>query len=359
MTAAEETPLPPRAYNKKRLYPTTRNKPNMKHIIATIPGDGIGPEVMNATTDILQALADKTGLKLKFTQLPAGDAYKEKTGVALPQETVDAVKAADACLFAAVGNTAKEVILPLRQTLNLYANMRPAKTYQGVDALKQNVDIMIVRENTECLYKMVGYRERDWGINMRIITREASDRIAHHAFHYAEKNHRTKVTAVHKANVLDYTDNVFLEATRAAAEEHPSIRYEEHIVDACAMKLVLAPETYQVIVTTNMFGDILSDLAAGLVGGLGLAPSANIGTDKAIFEPVHGSAPDIAGKGVANPLATTLSAAMMLEWLREEEAAQRLEDAVTTVLRERKVRTPDLGGNNTTREVAEAVKNRL
>ena len=331
----------------------------MRHTIATIPGDGIGPEVMNATTEILRVLAAKTRMELKFIPLEAGDQHKKKTGTALPEETLNAVKEADACLFAAVGETAKEVILPLRQTLNLYANMRPVKTYPGVDALKQNVDIMIVRENTECLYKMVGYRERDWGINMRIITREASERIAHHAFRYAEKNHRTKVTAVHKANVLDYTDNVFLEATRAAAEDHPTIHYDEQIVDACAMKLVLAPETYQVIVTTNMFGDILSDLAAGLVGGLGLAPSANIGTDKAIFEPVHGSAPDIARKGIANPLATTLSAAMMLEWLGEEKAARKLEDAVTAVLLERKVRTPDLGGTSTTWEVAEAVKSRL
>jgi isopropylmalate/isohomocitrate dehydrogenase-like protein len=323
--------------------------------IATIPGDGIGTEVMAATVKVLEALSEKTGLRFEFSTLWAGDEYKARTGVALPPETVEAVKAADACLFAAVGNTAKEVILPLRQSLGLYANLRPAKAYPGVAALKPKVDIMIVRENTECLYKMVGYRGPGFGVNLRIITSQASERIARYAFEYAMKNGRKKVTAVHKANVLDYTDDVFLEAVRAVAEEYPGVEYDEQIVDACAMKLVLAPEQFDVIVTTNMFGDILSDEAAGLVGGLGLAPSGNVGDEMAIFEPVHGSAPDIAGKGVANPVATILSAAMMLEWLGEAEAAEMLEAAVLKVLKEGLVRTPDLGGKNGTMEVAEAV----
>jgi isocitrate/isopropylmalate dehydrogenase len=243
--------------------------------------------------------------------------------------------------------------------MGLYANLRPAKAYPGVPALKPKVDIMIVRENTECLYKMIGYRGPGFGVNLRVITSQASERIARYAFEYAVRNGRKKVTAIHKANVLDYTDDVFLEATRAVAEEYSGIRYDEQIVDACAMKLVLAPEQFDVIVTTNMFGDILSDEAAGLVGGLGLAPSGNIGDDMAIFEPVHGSAPDIAGKGVANPMATILSAAMMLKWLGEAEAAETLEAAVLKVLKEGKVRTPDLGGKNRTMEVAEAIKNRL
>lgn len=331
----------------------------MKYSIATIPGDGIGTEVMAAAVKVLEALAEKTGLEFEFRLLYAGDEHKERTGIALPPETIEGVKASDACLFAAVGNTAKEVIIPLRQRLNLYANLRPAKAYPGVPAVNPDVDIMIVRENTEGIYKMIGDRGRDYGFNVRVITREASERIVRYAFEYARRNGKSKVSAVHKANVLDYTDDVFLEAARDVAKDYPGIAYEEVIVDACAMKLVLSPQQFQVIVTTNMFGDILSDEAAGLVGGLGMAPSGNVGDDLCIFEPVHGSAPDIAGKGIANPVATILSAAMMLEWLGEKEAADRLEAAVLKVLEEGEVRTPDLGGANTTDDVADAVIERL
>jgi len=331
----------------------------MKYSIATIPGDGIGTEVMAAAVKVLEALAEKTGLEFEFRLLYAGDEHKERTGVALPPETIEGVKASDACLFAAVGNTAKEVIIPLRQRLNLYANLRPAKAYPGVPAVNPDVDIMIVRENTEGIYKMIGDRGRDYGFNVRVITREASERIVRYAFEYARRNGKSKVSAVHKANVLDYTDDVFLEAARDVAKDYPGIAYEEVIVDACAMKLVLSPQQFQVIVTTNMFGDILSDEAAGLVGGLGMAPSGNVGDELCIFEPVHGSAPDIAGKGIANPVATILSAAMMLEWLGEKEAADRLEAAVLKVLEEGEVRTPDLGGVNTTDDVADAVTERL
>jgi len=331
----------------------------MKYSIATIPGDGIGTEVMAAAVKVLEALAEKTGLEFEFRLLYAGDEHKERTGVALPPETVEGVKVSDACLFAAVGDTAKEVIIPLRQRLNLYANLRPAKAYPGVPAINPDVDIMIVRENTEGIYKMIGDRGRDYGFNVRVITREASERIVRYAFEYARRNGKSKVSAVHKANVLDYTDDVFLEAARDVAKDYPGIAYEEVIVDACAMKLVLSPQQFQVIVTTNMFGDILSDEAAGLVGGLGMAPSGNVGDELCIFEPVHGSAPDIAGKGIANPVATILSAAMMLEWLGEKEAADRLEAAVLKVLEEGEVRTPDLGGANTTDDVADAVIERL
>lgn len=331
----------------------------MKYSIVTIPGDGIGTEVMAAAVKVLEALAEKTGLEFEFSLLYAGDEHKERTGVALPPETVEGVKASDACLFAAVGDTAKEVIIPLRQRLNLYANLRPAKAYPGVPAVNPDVDIMIVRENTEGIYKMIGDRGRDYGFNVRVITREASERIVRYAFEYARRNGKSKVSAVHKANVLDYTDDVFLEAARDVAKDYPGIAYEEVIVDACAMKLVLSPQQFQVIVTTNMFGDILSDEAAGLVGGLGMAPSGNVGDELCIFEPVHGSAPDIAGKGIANPVATILSAVMMLEWLGEKEAADRVEAAVLKVLEEGEVRTPDLGGANTTDDVADAVIERL
>ena len=327
--------------------------------IAKIPGDGIGPDVMAAAVKVLEALENTRDISFEFNELIVGDDLKARTGVALPPGTIEEIKRADAGLFAAVGDTAKEVILPMRQQLDLYVNLRPAKVYPNVPHLKEDVDIVMVRENTEGIYKMIGDRGRDYGFNVRVITREASERIVRYAFEYARRNGKSKVSAVHKANVLDYTDDVFLEAARDVAKDYPGIAYEEVIVDACAMKLVLSPQQFQVIVTTNMFGDILSDEAAGLVGGLGMAPSGNVGDELCIFEPVHGSAPDIAGKGIANPVATILSAAMMLEWLGEKEAADRLEAAVLKVLEEGEVRTPDLGGANTTDDVADAVIERL
>ena len=217
----------------------------------------------------------------------------------------------------------------------------------------------MVRENTEGLYKMVGHRGPDWGVNLRIITRQASERIARFAFDYAVKNGRSKVTSVHKNNVLDLTCGVFLEACRSVAESYPSIEYQEMIVDACAMKLLLIPEQFDVLVTTNMFGDILSDEAAAIVGGLGMAPSGNIGENNGIFEPVHGSAPDIAGKGIANPIAMILSASMMLEWLGEIELGKSIKAAVIEVLEQAKTLTPDLGGKATTKQVAAAIEEKI
>ena len=331
-----------------------------KYKIATIPGDGIGPEVMSTAVSILEILAERRGnIAFEFTELAVGDELKARTGIAMPQETVEAVRESDAALFAAVGETAKEVILPLRQELELYANVRPTKVYPNVPSLREEVDIIIVRENTEGLYKMVGYRGPDWGVNLRIITKQASERIARFAFEYAVKNGRSRVTSVHKNNVLDLTCGVYLEACRGVAESYPSIEYQEMIVDACAMKLLLSPEQFDVLVTTNMFGDILSDEAAAIVGGLGMAPSANIGENNGIFEPIHGSAPDIAGKGIANPIAMILSASMMLEWLGEAEIAQSIESAVIDVLKDAKTLTPDLGGNATTDQVAAAIEKKV
>jgi 3-isopropylmalate dehydrogenase len=331
-----------------------------KYKIATIPGDGIGPEVMTTAISILEMLAEsREDIAFEFTELTVGDELKARTGIAMPQGTVEAVRESDAALFAAVGETAKEVILPLRQELELYANVRPTKVYPNVPSLKEDVDIVMVRENTEGLYKMVGYRGPDWGVNLRIITKQASERIARFAFEYAVKNDRSKVTSVHKNNVLELTCGVYLEACRSVAESYPSIEYQEMIVDACAMKLLLSPEQFDVLVTTNMFGDILSDEAAAIVGGLGMAPSANIGENNGIFEPVHGSAPDIAGKGVANPIAMILSASMMMEWLGETIIAQSIESAVIEMLKEAKTLTPDLGGNATTDQVAAAIEKKI
>ena len=331
-----------------------------KYRIATIPGDGIGPEVMSAAVSVLEALADARGdLNLDIVELQAGDAVKARTGVALPSETFESVKNSDACLFAAVGETSREVILPLRQRLDLYANVRPAKAYPNVPSLKEGVDLVIVRENTEGLYKMLGDRGPDYGFDIRVITRAASERIARFAFDLARREARGKVTCVHKANVLDKTCGIFREACRGVSRSYPGIEYEEQIVDACAMRLILAPEEFDVLVTTNMFGDILSDEAAGLVGGLGMAPSGNIGEKNAIFEPVHGTAPDIAGKGIANPMATMLSAGMMLDWLGEQECSRIVDEAVIEVLKEGKTLTPDLGGSANTNQVAKAVVEKL
>ncbi len=326
-----------------------------KYRIAKIPGDGIGPEVMAAAIAVLEALEEKSDISFDFVELPVGDELKAKTGVALPPGTVEEVGRSDAALFAAVGETAKEVILPLRQRLDLYVNLRPAKVYPHVPSVKEDIDIVIVRENTEGMYKMVGDRGEDWGFNVRVITRRASERIARFAFEYATGNGREKVTCVHKANVLDKTCSIFREACSRVAESYPGIEFDEVIVDACAMRLITRPEAFDVIVTTNMFGDILSDEAAGLVGGLGMAPSGNIGDNNAIFEPIHGTAPRMAGLRIANPMATILSASMMLDWLGEREAAKNIEEAVIRVLTEGKVLTPDIGGSAKTNDVARAV----
>jgi 3-isopropylmalate dehydrogenase len=331
-----------------------------KYRIATIPGDGIGPEVMAAAVSVLEGLEEvRKDLSFEFVELQAGDGLKERTGVALPPETLEEVRRSDSGLFAAVGETAKEVILPLRQKLDLYVNLRPTKVYPHVPHLKDDVDITIVRENTEGLYKMVGDRGDDWGFNVRVITRKASERIARFAFELAVRDGRKKVTCVHKANVLDKTCTIFQEACRHVAESYPDIEYDEVIVDACAMRLVMRPEVFDVIVITNMFGDILSDEAAGLVGGLGMAPSGNIGDENAIFEPIHGTAPRLVGKGIANPMATILSAGMMLDWLGEKDAAKVIEETVIEVLTEGKTLTPDLGGSASTSDVATAIRSKL
>ena len=331
--------------------------------IAVIPGDGIGKEVMEATLTVLESL----NLNLEYEFADAGDECKEKTGVALPQETIDIVKKTDACLFGAAGETAADVIVRLRQEMDLFANLRPVKSYPGTNSLFKDLDFMIVRENTEGMY--IGKEDyiKDESGNIigataeRLITKKASERICNYAFQYAKNNNRKKVTGVHKANVLKKTDGLFKEVFYKVAKNYESdkIEAEDFYVDATAMYLLTRPQSFEVIVTTNLFGDILSDEGAGLVGGLGLIPSANIGEKRALFEPVHGSAPDIAGKGLANPTAMILSSMMMLEYLGEKEAASKLDKAVLKVLSEGKTVTSDLGGNATTMEMAEAIKEKI
>lgn len=334
----------------------TSNKKDNKYQIAVIPGDGIGKEVMEATISVL----DELDVDFDYVYGIAGDECNEEHGTPLPQETIDIVRDSDACLFGAAGETAADVIVKIRQEMKMFANLRPVKSYPHTKSVFENVDFMIVRENTEGLY-IANQEEKteDGAIAKRIITREAEERIIDYAFQYAKDNNRTKVTAVHKANVLKKTDGLFKKIFYEVGEKYPDIDTEDFYVDATAMYLVTQPQEFQVIVTTNLFGDILSDEGAGLVGGLGLIPSANIGSEGALFEPVHGSAPDIAGQQKANPIAMMLSAIMMLRYLGENEAANKFDAAILKVLNEGKTLTSDLGGSSTTIEVAQAIKDSL
>jgi len=328
--------------------------------ILLIEGDGIGHEVIPAAKLVI----DATGLDITYDQADAGWETFERIGTSVPEETVEKVKEADATLFGAATSPTRKIegffgaIRYLRRRLDLYANIRPAK-YHPVPGAILGTDLMVVRENTEGLY-VEGERRYARGrvaIADRVITYDASYRIAEFALQLAERR-RGKLALVHKANVLPLSDGLFLEAAYAAAEKHPDVDIEEVIVDACAMRLVRDPSQFDVLVMENLFGDIISDLTAGLVGGLGIAPSGNIGEGAAIFEPVHGSAPDIAGKGIANPTAAILSAAMMFDYLGEYRVANAIEKAVDLVL-ELGPRTPDLGGNATTMEFAREVADRV
>jgi len=319
--------------------------------IAVIPGDGIGPEVVSAELEVLEA----TGVPFEFVTYPAGDDCKARTGLALPEDTLRCALDAQAVVFGAAGDTAADVILRLRAELGTFVNLRPSRAFPGVKCLYPQTNIIVVRENTECLYAGIENTIVPGLVTAtRVISERASYRIARYAFRYAREHGRRKVTAVHKANVLKKSDGLFLECCRRAAEEFPEIEYEEALVDSVAMRIVLAPLDFDVIVTTNLFGDILSDLAAALIGGLGMCPSANLGENHALFEPVHGTAPDIAGKGVANPSAAIACGAMLLHRLGEVEAASKVERALELCLEQGRT-TPDLGGELSTMEMAREV----
>lgn len=330
--------------------------------IALITGDGIGPEISESVIKVLETVNDKIGLKLKIEKLEAGDNALKKTGKALPESTLEAVKKSNACLKAPVGESAADVIIVLRRMLNLYANIRPAKSYPNMPALKDNIDLVIVRENTEDLYTGMEFELGNTAIALRTISEDASKRIAKYAFLMAtQRNQKKKVTCVHKSNVMRKTDGLFSRSCNDIAKNFQGIQFEQMYVDACAMNLIRQPETFDVIVTTNLFGDILSDEAAQVVGGLGMAPAANIGDDFALFEPVHGAAFDIAGKQAANPSSFILSAKMMFEWLgmknKDEKcftAAKKIESAVYGVV-QKGIKTKDIGGNITTSEFTEHV----
>ncbi len=318
--------------------------------IAVIPGDGIGKEVMDAAILILEKLE----LPFEYVWLEAGDEAEEKYGKPLPDETLDEVRKCDGVLFGAAGETAADVIVRLRHELDTFANVRPARTFKGVPSVHENVNLIVVRENTECLYMGIEFEVDGVAEAVRIISRKASERIIRYAFELARNDGRKKVTALHKANVMRKTCGLFKTVFYEIAGEYAEIEADDYYIDAACMYMVMKPQMFDVIVITNMFGDIISDLAAGVVGGLGLAPSANIGEKYALFEPVHGAAFDIAGKGIANPSAMILTASMMLRHFGYVNLAEKIENAVERAISEGKT-TPDLGGNLKTMEMAKTI----
>ncbi|MEK6720265.1 MAG: isocitrate dehydrogenase (NAD(+)) [Chloroflexota bacterium] len=333
----------------------------MAHRVTLIPGDGIGPELAEATRRVL----DASGVAFEWEVVDAGEACIAEYGTPLPEHVLDSIRrnkvALKGPITTPVGKGFRSVNVTLRQALGLYANLRPARSIKGLETRYQDVDLVIVRENTEDLYAgiehMVG---PDAAESIKIITRAASERIARFAFDYAVANGRRKVTAVHKANIMKLSDGLFLEACGTVAADYAGrIEFEDRIVDNMCMQLVQKPEQYDVLVLPNLYGDIVSDLAAGLVGGLGVAPGANIGTEAAVFEPVHGSAPKYAGQNKANPTALMLSGALMLRHLGHPDVAERVETAVRDVIAEGRTITYDLGGTAGTSEFADAIIVRL
>lgn len=323
----------------------------MKRKVTLIPGDGIGLEIMYAAKEIIDAATNN----IEWEETCAGYTAYEKYGQLLPEETIKSIEknkvAFKGPITTPVGKGFRSINVQLRQIFNLYSNIRPVKSYDGIDSLYKNLDLIIVRENSEDLYRGIEHMvTKDAAESIKVITREASERIVDFAFKLAQKEKRNKVTLTHKANIMKLTDGLFLESGTKVSENYPSIEFEDVIVDAMAMKLVMKPYDYQIIVAPNLYGDILSDLAAGLIGGLGMAPSANIGEGAAIFEPVHGSAPDIAGQNIANPTAAILSGIMMLKYMDEEDAALKIESALIKVLKNKELHTKDIGGYLSTTE---------
>ncbi|MGH4117830.1 isocitrate/isopropylmalate dehydrogenase family protein [Clostridium sp.] len=332
----------------------------MEHIITLIPGDGIGPEVTAAAVKVIE----QSGVKIAFEIVRMGAEVIEEFNTPIPSYVLESIKKNKVALkgpvTTPVGTGFKSVNVTLRQELNLYANIRPIKTFEGVPSRYEDVDLIIVRENSEDLYAGIEHMvTEDIAESIKIISKKASDRIVEYAFKLVKEQNRSEVIAVHKANIMKLSDGLFLRCARNIAAKHKDIAFGDVIVDAMSMKLVMNPEKYDVLVMPNLYGDILSDMAAGLIGGLGLVPGANIGEEGAVFEPAHGSAPDIAGKNIANPTACILSGVMMLRHIGENGAADKIESAVQAVLKEGKYLTCDLGGNTGTREFAEAVINEM
>jgi isocitrate dehydrogenase (NAD+) len=328
----------------------------MTHTITLIPGDGIGPEVTDAVVHILNA----AGVSIEWDRHDAGILAVERGDTPLPAALIDSIKRTKVALkgpvTTPVGEGFTSVNVGLRKALDLYANLRPVWNLPGAPSRYRGIDLVIVRENTEDLYAGLEHTVVPGVVeSLKIITEKASTRISRFAFEHARRHGRKQVTAIHKANIMKLGDGLFLESSRAVAREYPDIKYDEKIVDAACMHLVMHPEQFDVLVMPNLYGDIVSDLCAGLVGGLGVVGAANLGTDVGVFEAVHGSAPDIAGKGIANPTAVLLSAVMMLQHIGEGGAAARIMTALGKVMSDASARTRDLGGTSSTREFAEAV----
>jgi isocitrate dehydrogenase (NAD+) len=334
----------------------------MATAVTLIPGDGIGPEVVNAAVEVIEA----AGVKLEWHRAAAGAGAVPTHGTPIPAATLESIRqtklALKGPLATPIGEGYRSVNVALRKEFHLYANVRPARSFAGVETRYAGVDLIVVRENTQGMYSGVEHyvdEERSAAESISIITRKGSERIVEYAFQYAKTHGRRKVTLVHKANILKCTSGLFLETGRKVAARHAGIEFKEIIVDNCAMQLVKNPNQFDVLVTTNLFGDILSDLTSGLIGGLGLTPGANIGVDVALFEAVHGTAPDIAGKGVANPSAVMLAGVMLLEHIGERTAADKLDTAIREAIASREATTPDLGGSATSRMFTNAVLKRL
>ena len=334
--------------------------------ISLITGDGIGPELSESAVSVLETIHDRLDLKFDVTKLSAGDKALSETGDALPDETVKMIKQSDACIKAPVGESAADVIVVLRRMLDLYANIRPAKSYPCMPALRDDIDMVIVRENTEDLYTGKEFSLGDSAVALRIISESASKRIARYAFETAQqRDSMRKVTCVHKSNVMRITDGLFAKACTQVSKDYPDIAFEQMYVDACAMNLIRQPNEFDVIVTTNLFGDILSDESSQVVGGLGMAPAANIGDDFALFEPVHGAAFDIAGQNIANPSSFLLSIKMMLDWLGNKhndlkciQAGAKLESTIFDLVKSG-VKTKDIGGKKSTTEFTRHITEKI
>lgn len=332
----------------------------MKHKITLIPGDGIGPEIVAATVRIIEA----TGVEIEWETHIIGAQALEKYGTTIPDATIESIRenkvALKGPLTTPVGKGFTSVNVGLRKALDLYANVRPVKALPNVPCRYPELDLVIVRENTESLYAGLEHIVVPGVVeSLKIITEKASTRIAKYAFEFTKLHNRKKVTAMHKANIMKLSDGLFLECFYNVAKEFPEIEADDKIIDNACMQLVMRPEQFDVMVLENLYGDIVSDLCAGLIGGLGLAPGANIGEQGAVFEAVHGSAPDIAGQGIANPTAILMSGILMLRHLNEMDAAKRVEDALFEVFTDGEIRTKDLGGTAKTAEFANAIIDKL
>ncbi|MEK7856714.1 MAG: isocitrate dehydrogenase (NAD(+)) [Acidobacteriota bacterium] len=332
----------------------------MKHNITLIPGDGIGPEIIAATVRVVEA----TGVDIEWETQILGAQAQEKYGLTLPDVTIESIKRNKIALkgpqMTPIGKGFTSVNVGLRKSLDLYANVRPIKALPNVPCRNPGLDLVIVRENTEDLYAGLEHVVVPGVVeSIKIITEKASTRIARYAFEYARDNDRNKVTAVHKANIMKLSDGLFLECFYNVAKDYPEIEADDKIIDNCCMQLVMRPEQFDVLVLENLYGDIVSDLCAGLIGGLGLAPGANIGELASVFEAVHGSAPDIAGQGIANPTALIMSAILMLNHIGEKEAGRKLNDALLAVFADGKSITRDLGGTAKTNEFARAIEEKI